>query len=150
MSKVYLRKNIELVENFSKVKIPIFITPIADNSSQYSSVDSYGGKLAEIQGAFQGLSKIALNAFRDYLKVDTPIDQQKRIDVEINLSKIILATLSYSTVREAFIFSIYIADLDDYVWDVGFNSDETDVSNWGVEYFEHGWELAYLKDFYSI
>ena len=150
MSKVHLRKNIELVENFMKVKIPIFITPISDKDSQYSSVDSYGGKLTEIQNAFPRLSKMALNEFCDYLKVDASIDQLKRIDVDINLSKIILATLSYSLGREAFIFSIYISDLDDYVWDVGFNSDATDVSNWGVDYFEHGGELTYIKGFYSI
>ena len=150
MSNIHFQKIIEISDGSLVAKIPIFITPISDKGSQYSSVDSYGGKLIEIQSFFQKLSKMALNEFCDYLKVDAPIDQLKKIDADINLSKITLATLSYSLGREAFIFSIYIADLDDYVWDVGFNSDSTDVSNWVVDYFEHGGELAYIKDFYSI
>ena len=150
MSNMNFQKTIEIVEGSSIIKIPIFITPISDKDSQYSSLDYFNGKVSEIQNAFQGLSKMALNEFCDYLKVDAPIDRLKRIDVDINLSKIILATLSYSPGREAFIFSIYIADLDDYVWDVGFNSDSTDASNWVVDYFEHGGELAYIKGFYSI
>lgn len=150
MSNMHFQKTIEIVEGSSIIKIPIFITPISDKDSKYGSVNYFNEKVSEIQNAFQALSKLALDAFRDNLKVDALVDQLKRIDVDINLSKIILATLSYSPGREAFIFSIYIADLDDYVWDVGFNSDAKDISKWGVDYFEHGWDLAYLKDFYGI
>jgi hypothetical protein len=150
MSKPFFRENIFIYSKSSEINIPFFITPINGDDSRYVSVESFKLKITEIQNVFEGLSHKALREFRDYLKIDSSALQIKKIDADINLSKIVLAKLSYSDFIDNFTFSIYMADLENYVWDVGFDTSSTDVSAWSVEYFEHGWDLDWLKDFYSI
>ena len=133
-----------------KVIVPLIINTL-DNGSKYSCQNEFETIVTQIRIDSDRIASEALTSIKDFLINDDISDSEKnQIDKNMNSSSVVAFYLSYSAHNNKFIFSTFISDLNDYVWDVGFNTDSISASKWKVEYIEHGDDIKSFKKCYGI
>lgn len=149
---MYFTSNTFIVDDSKKeLAVPLIIDTL-DNGSIYSHQDEFKTIIEQIHIHANRISSEALASIKDFLITNDDIsDSEKdKIYKNINYSKIVAFYLSYSTYRDGFIFSSFISDTSDYVWDVGFNADSISVIEWKIDYIEHGDDINSFKKCYGI